>query len=186
MTGKTISELVMEYFYAHPNEDLEHGPVVDWVTEQWLKSHDTPPRDPWRVIRALHQKGVGGREKNREERCSPSCVRRSEEKQWFPTTPERLRFKWHNEPSNRLADYRCVWSGPRLGSLQGDSRCHCEWPFDANALRVGVCVGRGDCFSRRMGAGVLGNRYIASADPQTAVSPSSGRNDGNGAARIAV
>jgi len=29
MTGKTISKMVMKYFYAHPNEDLEHGPVVD-------------------------------------------------------------------------------------------------------------------------------------------------------------
>jgi len=54
---KTISGLVMEYFMKHPNRDIPHGPVVDWVTEQWLKDHDTPPRDPWRAIRKLHQEG---------------------------------------------------------------------------------------------------------------------------------
>ena len=54
---KTISELVMQFFQMHPNENLPHGPVVDWVTEQWLKNHKTPPRDPWRAIRRLHQEG---------------------------------------------------------------------------------------------------------------------------------
>jgi 5-methylcytosine-specific restriction endonuclease McrA len=55
--SKSISELIMEYFENHPKEDLPHGPVVDWVTQQWLKEHDTPPRDPWRAIRKLHQEG---------------------------------------------------------------------------------------------------------------------------------
>jgi predicted SnoaL-like aldol condensation-catalyzing enzyme len=55
---KTIRELVQEYFQKHPNTDLPHGPVVDWVTEQWrLQGNETPPRDPWRVIRHLHQEG---------------------------------------------------------------------------------------------------------------------------------
>lgn len=55
---KTIRELVQEYFQQHPNTDLPHGPVVDWVTEQWrLQGNETPPRDPWRVIRHLHQEG---------------------------------------------------------------------------------------------------------------------------------
>ena len=39
----TLKDLIMEYFKAHPNEDLSHGPVVDWVTEQWLKDHKSPP-----------------------------------------------------------------------------------------------------------------------------------------------
>jgi 5-methylcytosine-specific restriction endonuclease McrA len=55
---KTIRELVQEYFQQHPNIDLAHGPVVDWVTEQWrAQGHEKPPRDPWRVIRRLHQEG---------------------------------------------------------------------------------------------------------------------------------
>jgi 5-methylcytosine-specific restriction endonuclease McrA len=55
---KTIRELVQEYFQQHPNVDLPHGPVVDWVAEQWLnQGYKTPPRDPWREIRRLHQEG---------------------------------------------------------------------------------------------------------------------------------
>lgn len=54
---KTINELVMKYFKKHPGEDLHHGPVVDWITKIWLKDHKTPPRDPWRAIRRLHQEG---------------------------------------------------------------------------------------------------------------------------------
>ncbi len=56
--GKTIGDLIMEYFRTHPNKDLKHGSVVDWITEQWLKNHDTAPRDPWRAIRKLYQEGV--------------------------------------------------------------------------------------------------------------------------------
>lgn len=55
--SKTISELLKEYFMANPNKDINHGPAVDWVTEIWLKSNPTPPRDPWRAIRQLHQEG---------------------------------------------------------------------------------------------------------------------------------
>jgi len=55
--NKSISDLIMEYFRRHPNEDLKHGPVVDWVTTQYLKSNPKPPRDPWRAIRALHESG---------------------------------------------------------------------------------------------------------------------------------
>jgi 5-methylcytosine-specific restriction endonuclease McrA len=55
---KTIRELIQEYFQQHPNTDLPHEPVVDWVTEQWrLQGNETPPRDPWRMIRRLHQEG---------------------------------------------------------------------------------------------------------------------------------
>lgn len=54
---RTISNLVMEYFKNHPNQDIPHGPVVDWVTSEWLKDNPHPPRDPWRAIRKLHQEG---------------------------------------------------------------------------------------------------------------------------------
>lgn len=55
--AKTLRQLLIEYFTNHPNQNLKHGVVVDWVTEQWLKDYDTPPRDPWRAIRQLHQEG---------------------------------------------------------------------------------------------------------------------------------
>lgn len=55
--AKSISELIMDYFRNHPKKDLKHGPVVDWVTEQYMKDNPEPPRDPWRAIRKLHQEG---------------------------------------------------------------------------------------------------------------------------------
>lgn len=38
-----LRDLILEYFKEHPNQELEHGPVVDWATDQWLREHDTPP-----------------------------------------------------------------------------------------------------------------------------------------------
>lgn len=55
--SKSISDLILKYFQLYPKKDWQHGPVVDWVTEQYLKEHDEPPRDPWRAIRKLHQEG---------------------------------------------------------------------------------------------------------------------------------
>ena len=53
----SIRELVKTFFMKHPNQELSHAPVVDWVTKEYLKTHSSPPRDPWRVIRNLHQEG---------------------------------------------------------------------------------------------------------------------------------
>jgi len=55
--SKSISNLIMNYFQKYPKKDLKHGPVVDWVTEQYLKENPGPPRDPWRAIRKLYQEG---------------------------------------------------------------------------------------------------------------------------------
>lgn len=55
--AQTIQQLVRQFFTEHPCQAFAHSAVVDWVTEQWLKEHPTPPRDPWRCIRRLHQEG---------------------------------------------------------------------------------------------------------------------------------
>jgi hypothetical protein len=102
MAGKTVSELILGYFYAHPNEDIEHGPVVDWVTEQWLKSHRTPPRDPWRAIRALHQKGFLIKVRKGVYRYDPRAV---VERKLEDFTPEQ------KEEIFRRDNYRCVICG---------------------------------------------------------------------------
>lgn len=54
---KSITALVKEYFQMHPFENLYHGPVVDWVEEQYLKIYNRKPRDIWRAIRKLHEEG---------------------------------------------------------------------------------------------------------------------------------
>lgn len=55
---KTIADLIMEYFRKHPQKELEHGPVVDWVEEKYLKLYRKKPRDTWRGIRRLYQEGI--------------------------------------------------------------------------------------------------------------------------------
>ena len=42
---KSISDLIKEYFKKHPNQDLQHGPVVDWVEEKYVKLYGRKPRD---------------------------------------------------------------------------------------------------------------------------------------------
>jgi len=53
----SIRDLVMKYFNKHLNEELEHGPVVDWVEKEYLKIYNKKPRDTWRTIRKLYQEG---------------------------------------------------------------------------------------------------------------------------------
>ena len=55
--GKSINDLIMEYFKKHQKQDLQHGPVVDWVEERYKKLYRKKPRDTWRQIRKLHQAG---------------------------------------------------------------------------------------------------------------------------------
>jgi len=56
--NKTIRELIIEYFKAHPKQDMPHGPVVDWVEARYLKIYGRKPRDTWRGIRNLHEEGL--------------------------------------------------------------------------------------------------------------------------------
>lgn len=54
---KSITDLIIEYFKKHPNIELHHSPVVDWVEEKYKSLYNKKPRDTWRAIRMLHQKG---------------------------------------------------------------------------------------------------------------------------------
>ena len=56
-TRASIADLIMKYFKMHSREDLEHGPVVDWVEKRYLKLYGKKPRDTWRQIRKFHQEG---------------------------------------------------------------------------------------------------------------------------------
>lgn len=100
--GKSISELVMEYFKAHPKQDLPHGPVVDLVEEQYLKLTGKKPRDTWRAIRKLHQQGVLIKVKKGIYRYDPDNVQ-NEELFDFPEEVKQAIFKRDN--------YRCVVCG---------------------------------------------------------------------------
>ena len=43
--NKSIKDLLIEYFKAHPKKDMSHGPVVDWVEEKYKKLYGKKPRD---------------------------------------------------------------------------------------------------------------------------------------------
>lgn len=99
---KTISDLIIEYFKTHPKKDIKHGPVVDWVTEQWLKNHDKPPRDPWRVIRQLHQDGKLLKIKKGIYRYDPDYVKEVEVRNFSPKDIKAIL---------KRDGYRCVVCG---------------------------------------------------------------------------
>jgi hypothetical protein len=99
---RSIRDLILEFFSKHPNQEFEHGPVVDWVTEQWLSEHKTPPRDPWRSIRALHQEGVLIKVRKGVYKYDPTAVTHRELEDFTPEQKEQI-FKRDN--------YRCVICG---------------------------------------------------------------------------
>lgn len=110
--GKSVSDLIMEYFIAHPKQDLKHGPVVDWVEEQYVKLTGNKPRDSWRAIRKLHQEGELIKVRKGIYRYDPTYVH--EEELWdFPEDVKELIFRRDN--------YRCVVCG--LGRENGIEIC---------------------------------------------------------------
>lgn len=78
MERKTIRDLILEYFKNHPEEDLNHGPVVDWVEEQYIKIGKGKPRDTWREIRRLHQDGILIKVKKGVYKYDPDFISNSE------------------------------------------------------------------------------------------------------------
>jgi hypothetical protein len=102
MPKKSISQLVLEYFQMHPNKDLTHGPVVDWVEKEYIKLGGTKPRDPWREIRKLHQKGILIKVGKGIYRYDPSRIQKVE---LFDFPPEI------KEGIFRRDNYKCVVCG---------------------------------------------------------------------------
>ena len=53
-----IINFITEFFTSHPNQEFEHAPVVDWVTDQVVSAGYEAPRDIWRSVRLLHERGI--------------------------------------------------------------------------------------------------------------------------------
>jgi len=98
----TVADLIMEYFRMHPKEDLEHGPVVDWVEEQYFKLYNKRPRDTWRGIRKLHQQGILIKVKKGVYRYDPDTIQHKELYEFPPEIKEAI-FKRDG--------YKCVVCG---------------------------------------------------------------------------
>lgn len=99
---KTINDLIMDYFRQHPRENLPHGPVVDWVEEQYLKLYGKKPRDTWRGIRKLYQEGILVKVKKGVYRYDPELVLKRGLFEFPPPIREAI-FKRDN--------YRCIVCG---------------------------------------------------------------------------
>lgn len=99
---KTINDLIMEYFQAHPNQDHKHGPVVDWVEEQYLALYHKKPRDIWRGTRELFQEGKLHKVKKGVYRYEPDSVKDVTLYDFPPHIKEEI-FKRDN--------YKCVFCG---------------------------------------------------------------------------
>lgn len=87
---KSIRDLVLEYFKNHPDEDIPHSPVVDWVTQEYLKYNNHPPRDPWRTIRGLYQEGILIKVKKGVYRYDPDFIKNRELFDFSPEIKEKI------------------------------------------------------------------------------------------------
>lgn len=99
---KTIKDLLIEYFKAHPKEDMPHGPVVDWVETQYKRLYNKKPRDTWRSIRNLHETGFLIKVKKGIYRYDPDAVTQRELEDFTPEQKEAIL---------RRDGYKCVICG---------------------------------------------------------------------------
>jgi len=101
-SNKSIRDLIIEYFKNHPNEDLPHGPVVDWVEEEYKKIYGKKPRDTWRAIRHLHQEGFLIKVKKGIYKYNPDYFSKKELEDF---TPELKKLIFERD------GYKCVICG---------------------------------------------------------------------------
>lgn len=88
--NKSINELVLEYFKNHQNEEIPHGPVVDWVEKEYLKLYAKKPRDTWRAIRRLHQQGVLIKVKKGIYKYDPNFASKKELEDFSPELKQKI------------------------------------------------------------------------------------------------
>lgn len=87
---KSIRDLLIAYFKAHPNEDMPHGPVVDWVEMRYKRLCNKKPRDTWRSIRNLHEAGFLIKVKKGIYRYDPNAVKKRELEDFTPEQKESI------------------------------------------------------------------------------------------------
>jgi len=80
--------LLIEYFKAHPKENMPHGPVVDWVESKYKRLYHKKPRDTWRSIRNLHETGFLIKVQKGIYRYDPDAVNRKELEDFTPEQKE--------------------------------------------------------------------------------------------------
>ncbi|MHA1252493.1 MAG: HNH endonuclease [Candidatus Helarchaeota archaeon] len=109
---KSVKDLAMEFFKQHPNKEFRHGPVVDWIEEEYKKMYNKKPRDPWRAIRKLYQEGKLVKVKKGIYMYDPDLEK---EKELFEFSPEIKKKIFERD------NYRCVICG--RGEKEGLEIC---------------------------------------------------------------
>ena len=98
----TQAELVIEYFMMHPNRNIEHPEVVDWVTKEYQERTGKVFRDPDRAIRKLAQQGKLIKLSKGVYKYDPDLITNPKLEDFTPAQREQI-FK--------RDDYRCVICG---------------------------------------------------------------------------
>ena len=99
---KSIKDLLIEFFQAHPKEDMSHGPVVDWVETKYKKLYNKKPLDTWLSIRNLYEAGFLIKVEKGIYRYDPDNVRQVELEDF---SPEQKEIILKND------NYKCVRCG---------------------------------------------------------------------------
>ena len=86
----------------HPNVDLRHGPVVDYVEDRYFDLYGRKTRDPWRAIRNLHQRGFLVKVRKGVYRYDPDSVGQRTLEDFTPEQREEVLER---------DEYRCVICG---------------------------------------------------------------------------
>lgn len=87
---KSIKDLLIEYFKAHPKEDMPHGPVVDWVEARYKRLYKKKPRDTWRSIRNLHEIGFLIKVKKGIYQYDPGAVKQRKLDEFTPEQKDKI------------------------------------------------------------------------------------------------
>lgn len=99
---KTIQDFIMDYFTKHPNKELKHGPVADYVEKRYVKLYGKKPRDTWRSIRKLYQNGILIKVKKGIYKYDPNLIQKKK-LQDFPSDIKEEIFKRDK--------YKCIACG---------------------------------------------------------------------------
>lgn len=102
MSEITQEKLLMEYFKKHPNKDVPHPEIVDWVTAKYTERTGEKFRDPDRGIRKLHQGGILIKVKKGVYRYEHGSVKKRQLEDFTPAQKEEI-FKRDG--------YKCVMCG---------------------------------------------------------------------------
>lgn len=98
----TQTDLIMEYYRAHPNRPIKHPEIVDWAVTEYKKRTGKVFRDPDRAIRSLHDKGILQKVKNGVYLYNPDDENQRELEN-FTAKQKKLIFE--------RDQYRCVVCG---------------------------------------------------------------------------